>query len=92
MMTLRIQKKTFYTLLLIGVFLCMNVSAQSEGIPEKSAFPVIVEAESGTIGSEWKILKTDDGTRQYVTITTDYNETTGDTDHPGENRTTAPYR
>jgi|GEM_PF-266362 len=47
--------------------------------------PVIVEAEDGELGSEWAVET--EGNVTYITITTDYNETTGDADHPGENRT-----
>ncbi|MCF7803096.1 MAG: endo-1,4-beta-xylanase [Candidatus Marinimicrobia bacterium] len=48
--------------------------------------PIIVEAElPDSIGSEWDTLSTDGMT--YITTTTDYNETTGSADYPGENRT-----
>lgn len=90
MITLRRPKITvasFATLLLSCFLLNMNVLAQSVGTSEKSTFPVIVEAESGILGDEWKLVKNDDGSLQYATITTDYNKTTGDTDHPGANRT-----
>ncbi len=53
--------------------------------PLAGAPPVVVEAESGTLGSEFATETEGDVT--YITITTDYNETTGDGDHPGENRT-----
>lgn len=48
--------------------------------------PVVIEAESGTLGSEFEIL-TDDAGVTYITVTTDVNETTGTGDVPGENRT-----
>jgi len=49
--------------------------------------PIIIEAESGIRGSEFDSLSTPDGLVQYIMITTDYNQTTGATDHPGTNRT-----
>ncbi|MCK4297304.1 MAG: endo-1,4-beta-xylanase [Candidatus Marinimicrobia bacterium] len=49
--------------------------------------PIIVETESGIIGSEFDSLQTEDGSIQYISISTDYNQTTGASDHPGENRT-----
>ena len=49
--------------------------------------PVIVEAESGELGSEFEV-RTDDATgTTYVAITTDVAETTGSGSYPGENRT-----
>ena len=49
--------------------------------------PIILEAESGIKGSEW-ITETDnnDG-NTYITISTDYNESTGNDSIPGNNRT-----
>jgi len=46
--------------------------------------PVVVEAESGDLGNEWQELQ-EEGL-DYITITTDVNETTGSADFPGENR------
>ena len=49
--------------------------------------PIIIEAENGLMGNEWiKETDTDDG-NTYVTITTDYNESTGNDSIPGNNRT-----
>ncbi|SMO47556.1 endo-1,4-beta-xylanase [Gracilimonas mengyeensis] len=49
--------------------------------------PLIVEAESGDLGSEWATETDDEDSSTYVTITTDYNETSGMADYPGVNRT-----
>lgn len=47
--------------------------------------PLIVEAESGRLGSEFDILQS--GGFQYITITSDYDETSGTSNFPGANRT-----
>ncbi len=49
--------------------------------------PIVIEAENGLIGNEWITeTDTDDG-NTYVTITTDYNESSGNDSIPGNNRT-----
>tara|TARA_R100000908_G_scaffold50441_1_gene25708 strand:- start:44672 stop:47155 length:2484 start_codon:yes stop_codon:yes gene_type:complete len=49
--------------------------------------PLIVEAESGDVGSEWA-TETDEGDGStYVTITSDTEATSGTANSPGENRT-----
>jgi endo-1,4-beta-xylanase len=53
--------------------------------PEPDRYPVIVEAESGTLGSEFDNLEV--GGVQFITISTDYEETTGSGSYPGANRT-----
>lgn len=59
---------------------------QLTGLPtEPDRFPIIIEAESGTIGSEFNSLQA--GATQYITISTDYDETSGTANYPGENRT-----
>ncbi len=52
---------------------------------EISKLPIIIEAESAEMGDEWAVLT--DGDVEYVSITTDYNETTGAAGYPGEGRT-----
>ena len=48
--------------------------------------PVVFEAEEAAMaGAEWDTLGSGDST--YLAISTDYNETTGSADYPGENRT-----
>jgi beta-xylosidase len=47
--------------------------------------PIVVEAESGTIGSEFNSLQ--EGATGYITISTDYNQTSGTASYPGGNRT-----
>src|SRR5690606_9278377 len=49
--------------------------------------PVIVEAESGEVGSEFETLTDDASGTTYITITTDFDETTGTGSYPGANRT-----
>jgi endo-1,4-beta-xylanase len=46
--------------------------------------PIIVEAESGTLGSEFR---TQTGSEPYIRITTNFDQTSGTTSYPGENRT-----
>ncbi|MFW6347309.1 MAG: endo-1,4-beta-xylanase [Cyclonatronaceae bacterium] len=46
--------------------------------------PVVLEANAGTLGSEWDVIDEDDNS--YISITTDFDETTGTADYPGENR------
>jgi endo-1,4-beta-xylanase len=53
--------------------------------PEDLLKPVVIEAESGSRGSEFDSLSVADV--EYISITTDYNETTGTADYPGANRT-----
>ena len=49
--------------------------------------PIVIEAENGLMGNEWITeTDTDDG-NTYVTITTDYNESSGNDSIPGNNRT-----
>ena len=52
---------------------------------ETGLMPVIFEAEVDPIGNEFNVVTEDDLT--YITIGTDYNQTTGSTSYPGENRT-----
>ncbi len=47
--------------------------------------PLLVEAESGTIGGEFATLSEDSAS--YISITTNFNETTGDAGFPGAGRT-----
>lgn len=47
--------------------------------------PIVLEANSGTLGSEWEIIE--ENGSSYISITTDMAETTGTSDYPGENRT-----
>ena len=55
--------------------------------PVVTNLPIILEAEDGVLGDEFAIEETTDEFAEYITITTDYNETTGAGDHPGANRT-----
>lgn len=55
--------------------------------PKEIGEPLIVEAESGTVGNEWATETDDEDGSTYVTITTDHSETTGTANYPGENRT-----
>lgn len=52
---------------------------------EEMMRPVLVEAESGELGSEWETLS-EDGV-DYINITTDFNETSGSGSFPGAERT-----
>ncbi len=52
--------------------------------PKLVGVPLVFEAESGELGNEWEVLD-EDGV-EYITITTDFDETTGSADYPGENR------
>lgn len=49
--------------------------------------PIIFEAEAGIIGNEWITETDNDDENTYITITTDYNESTGNDSIPGNNRT-----
>ncbi|MDZ7723516.1 MAG: endo-1,4-beta-xylanase [candidate division KSB1 bacterium] len=55
--------------------------------PVVTNLPIILEAEDGVLGDEFAVEETADGSAEYITITTDYNATTGAGDHPGVNRT-----
>lgn len=54
--------------------------------PNAGSPAVVVEAEDGDLGGEYE-TGTDNLGVSYINITTDFNETTGDGDHPGANRT-----
>ncbi len=49
--------------------------------------PIVLEAESGIKGSEWITETDNDDGNTYITISTDYNESTGNDSIPGNNRT-----
>lgn len=49
--------------------------------------PLIVEAETGTIGNEWATEEDSEDGNTYVTITTGHDQTTGTGNTPGANRT-----
>lgn len=55
--------------------------------PDAGKRPVIVEAESGEVGSEFETLEDEENEATYISITTNFNETTGDAGYPGANRT-----
>jgi hypothetical protein len=46
--------------------------------------PIIVEAESGTLGSKFRAQS---GSDPYIRITTNFDQTSGTTSYSGENRT-----
>lgn len=46
--------------------------------------PVVLEAASGSLGAEWEIVE--ENGSSHISITTDFDETTGTADYPGENR------
>ncbi len=54
---------------------------------DSDKYPIIVEAESGTLGDEFNSLQS--GDIEYISIVTDYNETSGTTSYPGVDRTAA---
>lgn len=64
------------------VFICVAGYGQN---PDR--YPVLIEAESGAIGSEFNSLQS--GDLQYIAISTNFDETSGTTNYPGENRTAA---
>lgn len=55
--------------------------------PKIMGEPLIVEAESGAVGSEWATEADEEDGSTYVEITTDTEETTGTTGTPGDDRT-----
>jgi len=55
--------------------------------PKVFGKPAVVEAEAGSLGGEWETATDTENGATYVTITSDYNETTGAADRPGEGRT-----
>ncbi|NQT26880.1 endo-1,4-beta-xylanase [candidate division KSB1 bacterium] len=69
---------------LIVLFLSLVVYSAGYG-QDPDRYPIIVEAESGALGSEFNNLQSGDA--QYITISTDYDETSGTANYPGENRT-----
>lgn len=50
-----------------------------------NVYPFIIEAEDGDMGSEWDVQEADGTT--YITITTDFDQTSGSASYPGEHRT-----
>ncbi|MFW6363682.1 MAG: endo-1,4-beta-xylanase [Spirochaeta sp.] len=57
-----------------------------DGQQEGATKPIIVEAESGEVGSEFEILTDQENEVEYISISTDYNETSGAAGYPGRRR------
>lgn len=68
-----------------GMIIIDDVRVTKLASEEELMRPVVVEAESGDLGSEWEVLS-EDGI-DYINITTDFNETTGTAAFPGAERT-----
>ncbi len=76
------MRKQIFVFIALSFLLSVHVAGYGQNLDR---YPIIVEAESGTLGSEFNSLQS--GDVQYITISTDYDETSGTTSYPGENRT-----
>ena len=79
----------------IGFVVCLFFLALNDvhGQIDIDRYPIIIEAETGILGLEFDSLQEED--IQYITISTDFDETTGTTSYPGSNRTATmrqPFR